>query len=155
GADPDADIDAWYTRLNAGEPYDTDPLLRHAVQELTAHHSAYYIDDSIEPAPLLIYNAFTDDIMPAVQALRAYRKPKARYPSAEAALQFLDGFAHPRGNLGSPQRSITYDRVAQHLTYHLKGTGSPVPAVEVYTQSCAGSTMAGPFAASSWDAIRP
>src|SRR5207244_2755591 len=115
GTDPDADLIAWKARLDQGEPYDTDPLLQHALGGLTTHHSAYYVDDSIQPSPLLIYDGFTDDIMPAIQALRFYRKTKSLYPGAEVALQFLDGFAHPRGSLGSPSRSITYNRVTQHL----------------------------------------
>src|SRR3989442_13218141 len=64
GADPEADLPAWKARLDAGEPYDTDPLLRMIVDEVTSHHSAYYIDDSTAPAPLFIYNAFTDDLFP-------------------------------------------------------------------------------------------
>jgi hypothetical protein len=155
GADPDADIEAWRTRLLAGEPYDDDPLLLHAVEELTSHHSGYYIDDSIPPAPLLIYDAFTDDIMPPVQALRFYNKTKSLHPGTEVALQFLDGFAHPRGLLASPQRTITYDRVTQHLVRHLSGAGTSVPPVEVYTQACNGSAQAGPFTAADWASLRP
>jgi predicted acyl esterase len=155
GADPDADIDAWKTRLDQGEPYDDDPLLQHAITEITSHHSGYYIDDSIPPAPLFIYNAITDDIMPAVQSLRFYNKTKSLYPGAEISLQLLDGLAHPRGNLGSPMRSITYDRVQQHLRRHLEGVGAPLPGVEVYTQACNGSAQAGPFTAADWASLRP
>jgi hypothetical protein len=153
--DPDADIEAWRAELDAGEPYDDDPLLLDAVEELTSHHSAYYIDDSIPPAPLLIFNSFTDDIMPPVQGLRYYNKTKSLYPSAEVALQFLDGFSHPRGLLASPQRTTTYDRVTQHLVRHLTGAGTPVPPVEVYTQACNGSAQAGPFTAADWASLRP
>jgi hypothetical protein len=154
-ADPDSDIQAWKARLDQGEPYDDDPLLLHAIEELTSHHSAYYIDDSIPPAPLHIYNATTDDIMPVVQALRFYNKTKSIHPGAEVTVQFLDGLAHPRGNLASPMRSVTYDRVTQHLVRHLSGAGAPLPAVETYTQACDGSAQAGPFTAASWAAIHP
>ena len=34
------------------------------------------IDDSIEPAPLFIYNAWTDDLFPADEAIRFWRKTK-------------------------------------------------------------------------------
>jgi predicted acyl esterase len=160
GADPDADLDAWKTRLDQGEPYDDDPLLRHAIEELTSHHSSYYIDDLFDasshtPAPLFIYDGSTDDIMPFDEALRLYRKIKDKYPGAEIALQTLDGFAHPRGNLGSPMSTITYDRAKQMLTRHLKPPVDPLPGVEAYTQACGGSTMLGPFTADDWDAIHP
>ncbi len=155
GADPDADIDAWKARLDQGEPYDDDPLLQQATQELMVHHSGYYIDDSIPPPPLFIYDAFTDDIMPGVQSLRYYNKTKSLHPTADISIQFLDGFAHPRGNLGSPMRPITYNRVQQHLVRHLSGTGAPLPAVEVYTQACNGSAQTGPFTAADWAGIHP
>src|SRR6185436_7592494 len=100
GADPAADITGWNARLAAGEPYDADPLLAASLAEITGHHSAYYIDDSTEPAPLFIYNAWTDDLFPVDEALRFWRKTKSKHPAAEIALQFADGFGHPRAGLG-------------------------------------------------------
>src|SRR6185369_7041145 len=85
GADPDADITEWRNRIDAGEPYDDDPTMQHVVSEVTAHHSAYYIDDSIPPAPLFMYNAFTDDLFPVDESLRfcgrrarSIRRPRSR-----------------------------------------------------------------------------
>ena len=44
GTDPDADLTTWYTLLNAGEPYDSNPAAQDIVEEVTSHHSSYYID---------------------------------------------------------------------------------------------------------------
>ena len=49
GTDPDADLTTWYASINAGEPYDTNPLSQDIVDEITTHHSSYYIDDSTAP----------------------------------------------------------------------------------------------------------
>ena len=49
-----ADVTAWKARLDAGEPYDGDPTMTAILNEIEAHHSAYYIDHSEPPAPLLI-----------------------------------------------------------------------------------------------------
>ena len=46
GTDPDADLITWYASINAGEPYDQNPLSQDIVDEITKHHSSYYIDDS-------------------------------------------------------------------------------------------------------------
>jgi hypothetical protein len=154
GADPDADIGGWKTRLEAGEPYDTDPLLQDIVDEVTSHHSAYYIDDSIPPAPLFIYNAFTDDLFPATEALRFYNKTRAKYPSAEITLMFADAFGHPRASLGGDMTRAS-QRVDELFARHLKGVGGPLPGVETYTQACGASTEQGPFTASNWAAIHP
>ena len=45
---PDADLQTWFARINAGEPYD-DPVIDDIVDEVTSHHSSYYIDHSIPP----------------------------------------------------------------------------------------------------------
>ncbi|MEO6029539.1 MAG: CocE/NonD family hydrolase, partial [Candidatus Binatia bacterium] len=155
GADPDADITTWRNRLDAGEPYDTDPVLLDILDEVTTHHSAYYIDDSIPPAPLFIYNAFTDDLFPATEALRFYNKTRAKYPSAEISLMFADAFGHPRASLAGDMTNAN-QRVNELFAYHLKGVGAPLAdGVETYTQACGGSTAQGPYAAPDWESIHP
>jgi predicted acyl esterase len=153
GADPDADLVAWKTRLDAGEPYEGDGLLVHALDEEMRHHSAFYIDDSEEPAPLFIYNAFTDDLFPIDESLRYWRKIRKRYPGAEMSLQYADAFGHWRANvLGSTANADA--RMRDLFARHLKGTGAPLPPLEVYTQVCGGSPV-GPIGAADWDAIHP
>jgi hypothetical protein len=155
GADPDADITAWRNRIDAGEPYDDDPTMQHVVSEVTSHHSAYYVDDSIPPAPLFMYNAFTDDLFPADESLRFWRKTRAKHPTAEIALQYADHFGHPRASLAGDMATASA-RVTQLFARHLKGTADPAPPpLETYTQSCGGSTETGPHAAADWDAIHP
>jgi hypothetical protein len=155
GADPEADLTAWKARLDAGEPYDTDPSLQMIVTEVTSHHSAYYIDDSTPPAPLFIYNAFTDDLFPADEALRFWRKTVSKHPGAEIQLMFADFFGHPRASLGGSMVQIQA-AVTQHFARHLKGSGDPpLPALQTYTQGCNGSSVMGAFTAPDWDAIHP
>jgi predicted acyl esterase len=154
GADPEADLTGWNDRLKAGEPYDNDPTLVAALDEITAHHSAYYVDDSVTPAPLFVYNSWTDDLFGVDEALRYYRKVLAHHPDARIALHFEANFGHPRADLGANGTRIT-DRVMQHFALYLKGTGDPIPPIETFTQACGGATEAGPFTATDWDALRP
>ena len=154
GTDPDADLQTWNARLAAGEPYDGEPDLLDIVDEVTTHHSAYYIDDSTAPAPLFIYNATTDDLFPPTEGLRFYRKTRALYPTAEITLMFANFFGHPRAPLGG-NTAIFGARVDQLFARHLQGVGGPLPGVETYTQNCGGSTLQGPFTAADWDAIHP
>src|SRR5262249_33157277 len=157
GADPDADLPGWHARIGQGEPYDGDPLLEHALDELTHHHSAYYIDDSVAPAPLFIYNSWTDDLFPGDEALRFWRKTRAHHPEAEIALQLADGFGHPRSSLASIA-SLTRlsQRVEDFFARHLKGANvPPPPAFETWTQGCNAAPELGPFVAPDWDAVHP
>jgi predicted acyl esterase len=156
GADPDADLPAWHARIGQGEPYDGDPLLEYALEQLTRYHSAYYIDDSVPPAPLFIYNSWVDDLFPGDEALRFWRKTITRHPTAEIALQLAAGFGHPRASLGDVGSVLRVgQRVDDFFARHLKGAAvPPPPAFETYTQACGGNPVLGPFIGSDWDAIR-
>jgi predicted acyl esterase len=157
GADPDADLAGWHARIGQGEPYDGDPLVEHALGELTQHHSAYYIDDSVAPAPLFIYNSWTDDLFPGDEALRFWLKTRAHHPETEIALQLADGFGHPRSSL-TALASLTRvnQRVDDFFARHLKGANvAPPPAIETYTQGCNGAQEEGPYLAPDWPSVHP
>jgi len=155
GTDPGADLIGWNARIAAGEPYDTDRGVQAMIAELTRFHSAYYVDDRTPPAPLFIYNAWTDDLFPADEAVRYWRKVVTRHPDAEIALHFADAFGHPRAGLGGDV-ALVQGRIDAFFARHLKRADvAPPPAVEAYTQACGGATVAGPFVAASWDAIHP
>ena len=85
GTDPDADLTTWYAAINAGEPYDSNPLSQDIVDETTTHHSSYYIDDSTPPAPLLISNGWTDDLFPPDEAIRFYNRTRTNTPAPDRA----------------------------------------------------------------------
>jgi hypothetical protein len=157
GVDPDADLPAWNTRLSQGEPYDGDPLLLHTLDEITAHHSAYYIDDSIAPAPLFIYNSFVDDLFPGDEALRFFNKTIAKHPGADISLNLAAGFGHPRASLGATNLGTIFTLVDQFFARKLKGSADPVPArITVSTQGCTGvTTEMGPFTGDDWGGLRP
>jgi fermentation-respiration switch protein FrsA (DUF1100 family) len=156
GADPDADLTNWKTRIDAGEPYDGDPMVEDALDEVTRHHSAYYIDHSRPPAPLLISSGFTDDLFPADEALRYYNRTRAQFPDASISL-FLGDFGHMRGqnkaDVGATQRA----RIDAWFDHYVKGTGPrPAANVEAFAQTCpAEAPSGGPFVASDWASISP
>jgi Acetyl xylan esterase (AXE1) len=156
GADPDADLTSWKNRLDAGEPYDGDPLVTDVLDEVTSHHSSYYIDHSRPPAPLLIANGFTDDLFPADEALRYYNRTTTLYPGASISLFFAD-IGHPRAQ-GKPDAQARLDALVDVLFAHyLKGTAPrPASGVEAFTQTCpAGAPSGGPYRAANWDGIAP
>ncbi len=154
GVDFASDIQSWNARTGQGEPYDGDPMVEAIQAEITSHHSAYYVDDSVEPAPLFIYNAWTDDLFPVDEALRFWRKTAAKHPGAEIALRLADDFGHSRASLGFGGTAITA-KVTAFFDRHLKGTGAAFPVFETYTQACNGAAIEGPFTAADWDALHP
>src|SRR5205085_1107272 len=151
GVDFNADMAAWLAVLDTGEPYDGRADVDRVIEEITTHHSAYYIDASITPAPLLISNGATDDLHPVDAAIRFYNRTRAEHPDAHVALVFLD-YGHPRGQNKSADVALLPPRQDAWLDFYLKGTGpAPFEGIEALTQACpAGAPSAGPFSAPSW-----
>jgi hypothetical protein len=161
GADPEADVTGWKAFISAGEPYDpaTAAVIR---RQFGRFRSAYYLldgvaeDERIAPAPTVIWNAWTDDIMPASEPLRWANIVKSTFPEAEVGLVMGDGLAHPRGSLvaGAPlhdrEREVLFDR---HLMG--KAEAEPLDGVITTTQACGGAATMGPFRTTSWAAQHP
>ena len=115
GADPEADITNWKAEFDGGEPYDQaliDEILRQfqtlPLRLLPAARPAGAEREA--PAPLVIYNGWNDDIMPASEALRFYNLTQAQYPEGPLGLVFGDELAHPRGSLTADAAMLNEER---------------------------------------------
>jgi hypothetical protein len=166
GTDPDADLTTWFAEINSGEPYDQNPLSQDIVNEITTHHSSYYIDDSEAPAPLLISNGFTDDLFPPDEAIRFYNRTRAHHPGTPVSLLFSD-HGHQRGQNKVPDGTLLSRQLHNWMDYYVKGVGPlPFQGVQTLTQTCGGPSGGAtgpyddpdtdlPFRAPSWDALHP
>jgi predicted acyl esterase len=155
GQDPDADLTTWYGLINAGEPYDGNPLTADILDEIESHHSSYYIDHSQPPAPLLISNGWTDDLFPPDEAIRFYNRTRTQFPGATVNLFFSDA-GHQRGQNKAADTAVRVARQDAWFDYFLKGQGRAPQAgqVETLTKTCGGPS-AGPYFASTWAKIAP
>ncbi len=159
GADPQADISGWFARITAGEPYD-DALSHDLLTQIQRFHSAYYLQDGVpawrqrRPAPILAYNSWLDDLFPVDEPLRLRNRVLSRWPGAEFSILFAAGAGHPRAPLGGSTPDIA-DLTSQFFARRLKGAGGKRLGVRTYTQSCASSTMLGPFNSQSWRGQHP
>jgi fermentation-respiration switch protein FrsA (DUF1100 family) len=161
GLDPDADLRNWHTTFNAGEPYDDPsgnplPAFVDIRDELTTHHSSYYIDHSQPPAPLLISNGWTDDLFPVDEALRYYNRTRTEFPGADISL-FFASLGHMRGQNKAADLALRSAAEGAWLDYYVKGVGSlPFHGVQTVTTTCPNaSASAGPFSAGSWASLAP
>jgi RNase H-fold protein (predicted Holliday junction resolvase) len=146
-----ANVTAWKARIEQGEPYDGDPTAQAVRNQIQAYHSAYYIDHSEPPAPLMISNGFDDDLFPPDEAIGYYNRIRAQYPDAPISLFFGD-FGHMRSlnkDADSGARNAAQDA---WLNYYVKGAGSqPSQGVTAYTLTCPKTAPSGgPFHAGSW-----
>jgi predicted acyl esterase len=161
GSDPSADFTTWHNLLNAGEPYDDDagnplPAIAAMRDELAAHHSPYYADHSVAPAPMLISNGWVDDLFPADEAIRLYNRTRTEHPGAPISL-FLFDTGHARGQNKAADLTLLGNRQLAWMDYYVKGTGGvPFQGIEALTETCPASAPSeGPYYAASWAAIAP
>jgi fermentation-respiration switch protein FrsA (DUF1100 family) len=154
GTDPDADLDTWYTLINAGEPYDSNPLANSIVEEITAHHSSYYIDHSQPPAPLLIQNGWNDDLFPVDEAIRFYNRTRTEFPGHPISLFLMDD-GHARDQNKPEDTALFRERQDAWFDHYLKGIGpAPQPSAEALTTRCGGPSE-GPYKAATWRELAP
>jgi predicted acyl esterase len=154
GADKDADLTGWYALENAGEPYAANPMAGEVIEELTEHHSSYYIDHGEAPAPLLIQNGWNDDLFPADEAIRFYNRTRTQYPGDPISLYFMDD-GHMRSQNKQADEEAFEVRQNAWFDHYLKEEGSePKSSVEILTTTCSGPSQ-GPYKADSWKNLAP
>ena len=160
GADPSADGVGWVARFSAGEPYEGDPSAEAIVDEIRSFHNAYYLQDPLPeaqreaPAPLLIYNAWTDDLNPVDQATVFAKRFGTEFPGSEISMFFSAGFGHPRADL-TASTPVLDQRIGEFFGRHLKGAGGDPLGVETFTQGCGNDPVEGPFITRTWEQQHP
>jgi fermentation-respiration switch protein FrsA (DUF1100 family) len=152
--DEDADLTTWYALIGAGEPYDSNPLAAAVVDEITAHHSSYYIDHSQPPAPLLIQSGWNDDLFPVDEGVRFYNRTRAQYPGDPISLFLMDD-GHARSQNKPADEALFLQRLNAWFDHYLKDEGAaPASHAEALTTACGGPSE-GPFAAATWQDLSP
>jgi predicted acyl esterase len=161
GSDPDADLTTWHNIMAGGEPYDStggipSPAVADMRDELTAHHSAYYINHSQPPAPMLISNGWNDDLFPADEAIRFYNRTRTEHPGTPIAM-VLGSFGHQRAQGRVADWDLIRERERLWFEYYVKGVGSPPTAgVQALTQVCPDtSPSGGPYSAPDYARLAP
>jgi fermentation-respiration switch protein FrsA (DUF1100 family) len=154
GADPGADLTTWYALINAGEPYEANPMTGPLVAEITSHHSSYYVEHSQPPAPLLIQSGWGDDLFPPSEAIRFYNRTRSQFPGNPISLFFMDD-GHDRSQSKPADVEAFKVRQSAWFDHYLKGSGSaPVPSATALTTKCGGPSE-GPYTATTWKDLAP
>ncbi|MBS1887290.1 MAG: acetylxylan esterase [Actinobacteria bacterium] len=154
-SNPEADIPGWRLRLLAGEPY-SDPGVNAMIKQLTAYHSAFYINHAEAPSPMLLQSGWNDDLFPVDEVLRLYQRTRAQYPSDPISL-FLADYGHSRSQNKAADVGRFNERLEAWFAHYLKGEGaSPSSSVEALTTTCPNSAASeGPYTAGNWSSLAP
>lgn len=121
-----------YLRIMAGEPYEAggirEPLMEQMVRQLTRVRSAAWQREALAqmaraPVPLFNIQGWTDDLFPAVEAVRMYRLLKAANPDYPIKL-YLGDIGHPRAANKPAETSALYDAIIAWFDYWLQDVGA-------------------------------
>jgi hypothetical protein len=153
--DPEANIPGWLLRFKAGDPY-SDASINGIVGLLSALHSSFGINHSIEPSPLLIQSGWNDDLFPVDEALRYYERTRAQYPGDPISLYLAD-IGHSRSQEKEADVAAFNQRLDAWFDHYLKGAGgTPSSSVEALTTTCPKATPSGgPLKAADWAGLQP
>jgi hypothetical protein len=155
GSDPDADVTAWISRANAGEPYD-DAATAETLRQLRGFHSALFIDPSHRPPPLFLASGFNDDLFPVDETLRYAHQTLSRYPRLPLSL-FTGDFGHQRSANKPRQRLHLLRAIRRWMDHFVRDSGrAPRSGVTAYTATCPrGAPSRRPLRAPSfWELAR-
>jgi predicted acyl esterase len=146
-----SDITTWRELGDRGEPARPDALA--VGRELTSFHS--WAGLTGPSPPLLVQNGWTDDLLPAPEALRVYRTFHAA-PGARISLQLGD-LGHSRGTNNAAVDRAMLRQARRFFDAYLKLEGRP-PAhgsVLAYTQTCPAVAAGERFRAENWERLHP
>ncbi|MBS1893978.1 MAG: acetylxylan esterase [Actinobacteria bacterium] len=116
-------IPAWRERLRGGEPYSAGGT-EQMIEELSTYHSAFGIDHSQAPAPMLLQNGWNDDLFPVDEALRYYQRTRAQFPGDPISLSLAD-YGHSRSQNKAADVAAFNVRLEAWFAHYLKGEGAP------------------------------
>jgi predicted acyl esterase len=147
-----ADITGWRELANRGEPARPGELA--LGREMTGFHS--WAGLSGPSAALLVQNGWTDDIIPAEEALRVYRTFTGA-PGATISLELGD-LGHSRGTNDPAEGRLMTARANRFFDAYLKGEGKAPRhgSVLAFTQECSASARASArYRAQNWERLHP
>ncbi|MDX1511920.1 MAG: hypothetical protein R3249_11275, partial [Nitriliruptorales bacterium] len=123
GSGDESDVEMVVASWNAGEPY--APFMEAVHEGFLAHHASLGIQG--EPAPMLLQNGFSDDILPIREALKLYNDLHRRFEHPDVALLFGD-HGHSRSGNRDGAAVAFNDIATAFFDSRLKGEGDgPAP----------------------------
>jgi predicted acyl esterase len=155
-------LDADYAVLQAGEPYDTNPLaagLIQAFRRKSAYHADAYFDaialGDVREVPVLSVQGLTDPLFPAVETLQMYRKLKAIDPGYPISMVFGD-VGHSNAQNPPWEWRLINDRSNQFVASAVgrkAASRKAIPDTTVFLTTCPTAAETQQPITGSWDRL--
>ncbi len=156
-SDPTADLNAWFTRVNQGEPYNpaTEPQLAYALNELKVWRSAYYqdalIDRSNDRVPIFDMQGWTDNLFPQVEGVSLVDKLRANGWPVKVAVADL---GHPLAQKKASVWGVLNGEANAFLDHYLKDAAPSSLDSSAQVTKC-DSSAGTPYTKTDWASLAP
>jgi hypothetical protein len=116
------------------------------VATLAKYHSAYYLDPSHPPPPLLMSSGFTDDLFPVDETLRYANRTRRLHPHVPISLLYGD-LGHQRAANKPAERTRLIAAIHRWFDHYLRRMGpAPRSGATAFVETCPRSRASiGPF----------
>ena len=157
------EVMSWLVRLNAGEPYEGDPIVQQARRALEQDRSAFYQRGffaalragHVRPVPVLAGQGWTDPIFPALEAVRMYRALRDAEPGYPIGL-YLGDFEHLTAQVKIPDLRYFHRLGNRLLDHYLRDRGQrPTFDVRSAVTNCDPNRFGPVLKARNWSALPP
>lgn len=155
--DPSADLNGWFARINAGEPYSqSDPVLSTALRQLRDWKSAYYQDAligrSADHVPVFDIQGWTDNLFPEVEGVSLVEKLRAQGWPVKIAVADV---GHPAAqNKAAVWATLNSEANAFLDHYMLDGPSLPLDSSAQVT-NCGSSPGSTYTSTAGWSQLAP
>lgn len=156
GADPQADLGSWVARLQAGDPYEDDPLIAEIGRQATRYRSPLSLPLDRDPAPIIYAQGWSDDLFAVDQALWLRNRLQAERPNAVIALR-AGAWGHQRALERKADWTWRNEDLVDWLVRYVGGAGQAPPAdIAVSLLRCDKEGPLGELVrAGTWAALHP
>ncbi len=136
-SDPSADLPGWFAAFNTGEPYETNPIVGQAIQQLQRFRSAYYLPVPAAPHQIPVFDiqGLTDPLFPGMQATQMLTKLQAAQP-AYPAWAFFGDLGHSYADNPPATWQLANTAANTWLSQMLVGTQPTTARFSVSTVPC-------------------
>ena len=124
-------LQLWNDWMVANEPNNMTPIDRQMIDGFSGYRSIWWQQEFWEEAaehriPIFLAQGWTDDLFPASEALRMYRRLKEIDLAYPVAL-YLGDVGHPRAPNKPEEIDFVIDQLLAWLAWYLKGEGAQPP----------------------------
>ncbi|MHB8719074.1 MAG: S15 peptidase family protein [Candidatus Dormibacteria bacterium] len=154
GADPTADLTTWFAALNAGEPYESNPVAQTAIAQVGGIYRSPFampVPTGTHEVPVFVIQGQTDPLFPAFQVVDMINHLRAVDPNYPV-WAFLGDVGHAYAFNPQSIWQQAHDEGNAWLASVMAGRTPALPHITVTSTLCGVSSPSAPYPAQTFTA---